>query len=468
MLRRAIFYIPCIVFCLSYIVGFAQQKKPNIILILTDDQGYHDLGPYGSKEVKTPYLDKLAKEGVRLSNFFTTPVCTPSQGMIITGRYPRRNGTYELFRNDRVNDGHQYTEYEYSISPERILGTDIREVFISQVLKNGGYYNGYIGKWDLGELKRFLPLQRGFDEYFGFPNTGINYFAHERYGIPSMYDGNNPTTACKGIYTTELFQRKALGFLDHASKLKRPFFLYVAFNAPHLASDLDPGTPPVQATEDYIKMYPEGKTKEEKIRRNYKAAITQMDHAVGEILKKVDAMGETNNTLVIFLTDNGGFPNLGADNFPLRGGKGQMFEGGIRVPCIIKWPGHIREGTKNDAFLSGLELFPTIVSAAELSLPNSVVYDGFDMTPVLEGKMKSVRNKMFWWFRTKHAARVNQWKWVSGKNGEGGLFDLSKDIGEKNDLSGLYPKVLDTLKSLFKNWQNQMEDAAPRGPFKDF
>src|SRR5690554_200409 len=160
------------------IVNVEEDKRlPNIVLIVSDDQGYNDIGVYGNREIITPNLDQLANDGTRFTNFYVTcSGCTPSRGSLLTGRYPQRNGTYELFRNNRINDGHVYTPYEYSTSPERILGMDVREVHFPELLQKKGYVNGVFGKWDLGQLKRFLPLQRGFDQYYGFSNTGIDYY----------------------------------------------------------------------------------------------------------------------------------------------------------------------------------------------------------------------------------------------------------------------------------------------------
>ncbi|MEX2512057.1 MAG: sulfatase-like hydrolase/transferase [Cyclobacteriaceae bacterium] len=445
--------------------ALAQKAKPNIILIISDDQGYHDLGSYGNDEIITPHLDQLATEGVILTNFYVTGSgCTPSRSGLLTGRYPQRNGTFELFRNNMVNYGHHYTEYEYSVSPERILGTDLREIFISEALKEADYTNGYFGKWDLGQLRRYLPLQQGFDEFYGFANTGIDYFTHERYGSPSMLDGNTPTIKDKGAYTTDLFEREALKFIDQNAD--SPFFLYLAYNAPHNASNLDPevrGT--VQATEKYLQMYSKGDTPRANRQRGYKAAVTHMDQSIGNILAMVKKKGLDDNTLVIFLSDNGG-SGL-ADNYPLRGGKAQFFEGGIRVPCMVKWPGIIEPGQTNHDFLSSLEIFPTIIAAAGLNLPENVVYDGFDMLPALQGKPYAKRTHMFWEFRGDVAARMDHWKWVRSARGNG-LFDLSQDIEEQRDLSLEYPEILEKITGEFVNWQGAMANAEPRGPFKDF
>lgn len=454
---------------LLFVTVQAQSAKPNIIFIISDDQGYHDLGSYGNKEIKTPHLDQLAAEGVCLTNFYVTGSgCTPSRSGLLTGRYPQRNGTFELFRNDMVNYGHQYSAYEYSVSPERILGTDTREVFISEVLKKAGYTNGYIGKWDLGQLKRFLPLQRGFDFFYGFANTGIDYFTHERYGIHSMIRGNELTEKDKGTYSTDLFEREAIRFIqEYAKGTNAPFFLYLSFNAPHLPSTLDQEQKGlVQATDEFLGLYPEPRTPEQKKRRAYMAAVTHMDKAIGRVLQELRNTGQDKNTLIIFQSDNGG--SLGhADNYPLKGGKAQFFEGGIRVPCIVKWPGKIGRGLENHDFLSALEMFPMLTHAAGAELPDSVIYDGFDMLSVLQGTKRSEREHMFWEFRSDTAARVGDWKWVRSKRGNG-LYNLADDVGENNDLSAKHPEIVQKMEAAFTAWRKTMDEAEPRGPFRDF
>ena len=443
----------------------AELQRPNILLIVSDDQGYHDLGCFGGTGVKTPNLDRLAAGGVRLTSFYVSwPACTPSRASLLTGRYPQRCGTYDMMRNDMVNYDHRYTLDEYAVSPEMILGTDEREVFFSELLREHSYTNGCFGKWDGGQLKRFLPLQQGFHDFYGFGHTGIDYFTHERYGVPSMRRGNQLTTEDKGTYATDLFRREAVRFLK--SHHDRPFFLYVPFNAPHAASSLEPdvrGT--VQAPPQYLAMYPEGKTQREQRRRGYLAAITCMDDAIGQLLDLLDEYGIARNTIVVFLSDNGG--GTGSNNTPLRGGKSQMFEGGIRVPCIVRWPERIPAGTTCDEFLTALEVFPTLAAATGAALPKGIVYDGFDMLAVLQGKQPSPRTEMFWERRADHAARVGCWKWVESARGNG-LFNLSSDLNKQQDLSAEKPDVLAMLKSRFAAWKKDMADAEPRGPFRDY
>ncbi len=455
---------------------------PNILLIVSDDQGFHDLGCYGGTEIKTPNMDRLAREGVRLTNFYVTwPACTPSRGSLLTGRYPQRNGIYDMIRNEAPDYGKKYTPEEYAVTFERIGGMDTREVLLPAMLKRAGYVCGIFGKWDLGMQRRFLPRARGFDEFYGFTNTGIDYFTHERYGVPSMYRNDHPTKKDKGTYCTYLFQREAVRFLrEHYAQ---PFFLYVPFNAPHSASNLDPkirGAP--QGPERYKAMYPELQAKAGYVQRTrygkpaqvpnhalqrleYAASITCMDDAIGQLLDLLDQYHLSGNTLVIFFSDNGG--GVGSDNRPLRGHKAMMFEGGIRVPCIVRYPGHIPPNTTSDAFLTALEIVPTVLNLAGLKPPAGVVLDGYDMLPVLARGEPSPRTEMFWQRRGDKAARVGHWKWVDSARGSG-LFDLSKDVGETHDLSAECPDKLHELKKRFEHWQAAMQAAEPRGPFRDY
>jgi len=456
--------------------------QPNILLIVSDDQGYRDLGCFGSHEVKTPNLDRLAKGGVKLTSFYVAwPACTPSRGALLTGRYPQRNGIYDMIRNEAPDYGYRYKPGQYEATFERIGGMDTREVLLPRVLKTTGYTSGIFGKWDLGVHKRFLPLARGFDDFYGFVNTGIDYYTHERYGVPSMYRNNAPAIADKGTYCTDLFEREAVRFLK--ANHKKPFFLYVPFNAPHGASSLDPIIRSgAQAPDQFKKMYPAllsqagtqqgtryGKAatvRNRAARRlEFVGSVTAMDAAIGTMLDLLDAYQIANNTIVIFFSDNGG--GGAADNAPLRGGKGQMFEGGIRVPCIVRWPDELPAGTTSGEFLTAMEIFPTLCAATGTVPPKGITLDGFDMMPMLKGKMKSPRREMFWQRRLDKGARVGHWKWVESSRGNG-LFDLRTDLGEKHDLSKERPETLKMMKARFANWKKTMKAAEPRGPFRDY
>jgi arylsulfatase A-like enzyme len=437
----------------------AEVTRPNILIVIADDQGYPDLGCIGAKPILTPHLDRLAREGVRGTNFYVTwPACTPSRGSLLTGRYPQRNGLYDMVRNDMVNYQHQYTPEEYAVSPEMTLGLDPREITLGDVLRSAGYATGVVGKWDMGQARRYLPLQRGFDFFYGHGNNGIDYYTHERYGIPSMFRGNERTQADRGTYATDVFRREALAFI--AQSAAKPFFLYLAFNAPHSASSF--GKPGIQAPPEYLAMYAESAIPEKV--HPFAAAVTCMDAAIGEILAALETSGRAKNTLILFLSDNGGSGNGG--NAPLKGSKGTMWEGGLRVPFIAWWPGHLPAGKVTDAFLTSLEFMPTLAAIAGAK-PPAVPLDGFDMLPILKGDAPSPRDEMFWQRRGDRAARVGQWKWLDSAKGAG-LYDLATDIGETKDLSAEKPDILARVKGRFEAWRREMDAAEPRGPFRDY
>ena len=467
----------------------ASDESPNILLIVSDDQGYNDFGVLGNGII-TPHLDRIASEGTRLTNFYVTwPACTPSRSGLLTGRYPQRNGIYDMIRNEAPDYGHEYEPSAYEVSWERIGGLGLREKIIPQLLPDK-FVSAIYGKWDLGMHKRFLPTSRGFDEFYGIVNTGIDYYTHERYGVPSMYRNLEPTQEDKGTYCTYLFEREALKFLQEYSG-KKPFFLYVPFNAPHNSSALEPHIrTSVQAPEKYKNLYSQvaeeyrsienykyherskfyGPTKvvTTKAReRDYRAAITCMDESIGRMLDVLDQRDIADNTIVIFFSDNGG--SGGADNYPLKGRKGTTWDGGLRVQCLVRWiAGEVPSGDINNAFLTSLELVPSLAEATGKALPDNIIFDGYNWWPTLRGEAESPRDRMFWKRRNLLGARVGDWKWVDMGNGQGGLFDLGEDISESRDLSKIRPDKLTELKEAFNQWMAEMEAAEPRGPFRDY
>ncbi|MBP88517.1 MAG: N-acetylgalactosamine-6-sulfatase [Planctomycetaceae bacterium] len=469
---------------LAFAPAIDAADRPNILLIVSDDQGYNDLGLLGNGII-TPSLDRLAREGTRLTNFYVSwPACTPSRAALLTGRYPQRNGIYDMIRNEAPDYGHKYKPEEYDVTFERIGGMDLREVIIPKMLKSAGYKSGIYGKWDLGTLKRFLPTSRGFDDFYGLVNTGIDYYTHERYGVPSMYRNLKKTEEDKGTYCTYLFEREAVRFLESYAA-KEPFFLYVPFNAPHGSSALEPEIrSTVQAPDEFKKMYPPVEQEYREVskfryaspakvvtpearRRDYRAAVTCMDASIGKMLALLEERKILDDTIVIFLSDNGG--SGGADNYPLRGHKAQTWEGGIRVPCLIRWPnGKVPADSVNEEFLTSLEIFPSFAAATGVERPKDVILDGFDWWPVVRGEQKSPRREMFWKRKDLIAARVGKWKWVDMGGESGGLFDLESDVVETNDLSKAKPEVLAMVKARYENWLHQMEAAEPRRPFRDF
>ncbi len=452
-------------------VAAAASAKPNVLLIVSDDQGWPDLGVIGTKKISTPHLDRLAAEGVRATQFYVTwPACTPSRGSILTGRFPQRNGLYDMVRNDLVNFGHVYSPEEYAVSPEMTLGLDPRERTLGDLLKGAGYRTGAVGKWDMGQAKRYLPLQRGFDFFYGHGNNGIDYYTHERYSVPSLFSGNQRTEADKGTYATDLFKRESLRFIN-AAPAGQPWFLYLCFNAPHGASSftgekkadgkkLNAG---VQVPEEFAAPYRKAGLNDNLAR--YYGAVTSMDAAIGELLAQIKARGEERDTFVLFMSDNGGSGNGG--NAPLRGQKSTMWEGGLSVPFLARWPAQLPAGRVTDEFLTTLELYPTLAAAAGVKPIAGTVLDGFDLRPVLRGEKPSARTEMFWQRRADFAVRQGRWKYSKTGN-VGGLFDLATDRAEKNDLSKARPEIVAQLTQRFAAWRAEMDAAEPRGPFRDY
>jgi arylsulfatase A-like enzyme len=283
-----------------------------------------------------------------------------------------------------------------------------------------------------------------------------------------MFAGNTRTKTDQGVYATDLFKREALKFVGQNSK--QPWFLYLCFNAPHGASSYGPdeknpksGRPGVQAPAEYVAKYAEAKLADNL--KRYYAAVTCMDDAIGEILRLIDQQGQTQNTLVLFQSDNGGSGNGG--NAPLRGNKGTLWEGGLRVPCVAQWPAKIPGGRVSDEFLTTLELMPTFAAAAGTEVPTGLALDGYNMLPALAGQSPSPRKEMFWENRGQKAARIGNLKWIESERASG-LYDLTSDLGESNDLSAKMPQRAAEIAARWTAWRKEMDQSEPRGPFRDY
>ena len=388
-----------------------------------------------------------------------------------------------MIRNEAPDYGKKYTDDEYQVTFERIGGMDEREVLISNMLSDAGYACGIFGKWDLGTLKRFLPTSRGFDDFYGFVNTGIDYFTHERYGVPSMFRNLEPTEADKGVYATELFRREALRFCRHAPRAP----LLPVRSVQRAPLGFEPRSANSQRRAGHrqgtrrciplCKRKPGMSNASTAMATSLRSEtlprvvwstwprLRKWTPAIGDLLDRLETFELAENTIVIFFSDNGG--GGGADNSPLKGHKAQMWEGGIRVPCLVKYSPAISANTVSDAFLTSLEIVPTLLDLTPAEAPANTILDGYNMLPVLADGSPSPRTSMFWKRRGDRAARVGDWKWVSTSKG-GGLFHLATDISEKNDVSQAHPDKLAKLRSAFSEWMQEMDSAEPRGPFSDF
>ena len=414
--------------------------RPNLLFIVIDNVGYGDLGCYGNALNRTPNMDRLAAEGVTLTQFtIGSPTCTASRGAFLTGRHPVRNGL------------------NWQLRPEEQLGTGLPldERIIPAYLKPLGYATGAFGKWNIGFGPGGRPTERGFDAFFGHASGNIDYDHHLYNGRLDTYRGTE-NVRVEG-YSTDLFADAAIDFIrTHAAQ---PWFVYLPFNAAHMPNPRN--TPPGgkthwQVPEQYLTRY--GWPPDEPApRRRYAAVLTALDDAIGRVLKTVAELHLDENTLVFLISDNGGGfdERTGghvSSNGPLRGGITMCYEGGIRVPAMARWPGHIPAASVSDALLWSMDLLPTFVAAASADLPADRVLDGVDIGPVLAGKPAS-RRDFFWQFRGYSAVRSGDWKLVRARaEGPWELYDLKQDVGERHDLAGTHGQVVGDLSNRFDIW----------------
>jgi len=415
-------------------ISFAAERKPNIVVILADDQGYADVSynPYSPKEVNTPNIDKLAKSGVICTQGYASGyVCSPTRAGLMTGRYQQRFGIYTAGQGGS--------------------GMPLDETWIPMHLKQGGYRCGAFGKWHLGLTEEYNPVNRGFDYFFGFMGRGAHdYWNHDPAATGKfcgpVYRNLEPIKGLKG-YMTTLITQEAVDFIKREKD--SPFFAYVAYNAVHA---------PPQAPEEDIKKFNTG----DQTRDILMAMLLHLDRGVGEIIKTLKDVGVYENTLIFYLSDNGGSSAMHANNAPLRGFKQQVYEGGIRVPFIVSWPAKLKGGTTCNVPVWSIDILPTALAAAGLNpLPGSKPLDGKNILPALTGRTNKIHDALYWCSgpEGKWAVLKDGWKYLFDR-GEVGLYRIAEDISEQNNLKDKYPEKLQELKKRYEAWFAQMGDPA--------
>lgn len=420
----------------------APVESPNIVFFLADDLGWKDVGFHGS-EIKTPHLDSLAKGGTELTQFYVQPVCSPTRGAFLSGKYPSRLG---------LQCG--------VVRPWATHGLPLEEKTVPDLLTKQGYLTAICGKWHLGHVtKDYLPMARGFAHQYGHYNGALDYFTHRREGGLDWHRNQ------KGLeeegYTTTLIGREATRLvLEH--DFEKPMFLYVPFNAPHS---------PLQVPPKYLQQYESIKNRK---RRIFAAMVTCLDDAVGSVLSALKKRNQWENTLIVFCSDNGGPERLGANNGFLRDGKGTLYEGGVRVPAVAHWPGVIPRGQKRKEMMHIVDLLPTFlgVAGAKSAIPDRI--DGLNQWPMLVDGQPSPRTEILLNVTPFHGAiRAGEWKLIH--NGQAGanvtsfkgqerfeLFHVAQDPSEKNDLSQAQPEKLKELKRRLEKYAQ--EAAQPNIP----
>jgi arylsulfatase A-like enzyme len=407
--------------------------QPNIVLLLADDLGWKDVGFHGS-EIETPHLDKLAAGGTEMTQFYVQPVCSPTRGALLTGKYPSRLG---------LQCG--------VVRPWAKHGLPLNEQTLPQAVSEAGYFTAICGKWHLGHAsKEQLPLARGFDHQYGHYNGALDYFTHLRDGGLDWH--RNQEGLEEEGYTTTLIGAEAVRLIEAHDFGKRPMFLYVPFNAPHT---------PLQAPENYLARYESIRNQK---RRTFAAMVTCMDDAIGSIVAALSDARQTDNTLILFSSDNGGPRGLGADNGLLRAGKGTLYEGGVRVPTLAHWPNVVPAGAKVDGLMHIVDLYPTLLAAAAVTPTKPLEIDGVNQWPVIMGGKPEVRHDVLLNTTPFHGAvRVGSWKLVhngrvtaNATSVEGEetfeLFNLEDDPYEKQDLSESHPEKLTKLKARLQSF----------------
>jgi arylsulfatase A-like enzyme len=404
----------------------AAANRPNILLILADDMGYGELSCQGNPEIPTPNIDSIAKHGIRFtSGYVSGPCCGPSRAGLMTGRYQQRFG------------------FEFNLGAGG-GGLPIKEKTIADRLKAAGYATGMFGKWHLGYAPKFEPTRRGFDWYFGFAAACRPYHIHPGELGKSLLD---EARQMELTYTTDAFAAEASAFIEkHRAE---PWFVYLPFNAVHASPASNRGLVPQDAGK-YRARFPQiadGK------RRTYAGMESAMDDAVGVVLAKLRALKLEENTLIFFLSDNGGPTwQTTSRNDPLRGCKGDVLEGGVREPFLIQWKGHLPAGKTDGRPIIQLDILPTALAAAGAPVSGEAQLDGLNLMPYLTGEKPAPPHKSLCWrYGKKHAIRMGDWKLTDEGDGAK-LYDLAHDIGEKTDLAAKEPAKLKELEAAYDRW----------------
>jgi arylsulfatase A-like enzyme len=433
-------------------------ERPNVVLIFADDLGYGDLSSYGG-EVPTPHIDSIGASGARFTDgYVTAPVCSPSRAALLTGRYQQR------FGHEFNIEGHWWRPDEVEQH-----GLDLGEVTLADRLRGSGYATGLVGKWHLGMTPPYLPQRRGFDEFFGILSWGYVFNPPGRPWSPPPRDltesegrqhfqellgpvwrGAEPVE--EHDYFTNALTREAVAFIErHRGD---PFFLYVAYTAVHV---------PLEATPEYLDRFP-GMAPPS--RRTYAAMTSALDDGVGAVLEKLREAGLEDDTLLFFISDNGGLISLSqgesfARNDPLKGGKLTLYEGGVRIPYFVQWPGHIPPETVFRAPVTSLDVVPTVLAAAGVPLPSDRPLDGVDLLPHLDGRASGeAHDALCWRSGSNRAVRMGHWKLVQLAGNPVELYDLASDLGESHDLAAERPDVVEELERAFADWQAQLAPPA--------
>lgn len=423
-----------------------KQSRPNVVLIITDDVGYGDLGTYGAPDVKTPNLDKLAREGIRLTDFYANgATCTPTRTGLISGRYQQRYGL-ELPLGARP-----------PADSERGLPATGRS--LPQLLKNNGYTTALIGKWHLGWKNEFSPNAHGFDYFFGFKSGYVDYYQHTTGNDApvkaDLFENDRPVEVAG--YMTDLITERSVTFIEQNGG--RPFFLDVSYNAAHWPYQR-PDEPSI-ARDDGRHLGPFDDPTNS--RADYVAMLERADQGVGRILAALDRAGLRQNTLVIFTNDNGG--EWLSRNTPLFHHKGSVWEGGIRVPAILRWPGRIPAGRVSQQVGITMDLTATILAVTETPVPPDARLEGINLLPVLAGRSPNIERTLFWRVtgaRAQQAVRWDEWKLLMD-GGRPMLFNLKSDIGERTNLIGQRADIARRLRTLLMAWQADVDGEAKRG-----